>query len=313
MDVKSAIPFPAVLACLVFAGMVVDLFFRLVHPSNSTAENVFLIFLMMLSGAGAAFSVRQFLTARKTVPPDSSDAARTGGAGRSGMEHSIPIIFHEIKNYASTLKGNTVLLRKTLPEGESEQTFLRLERATERIERLSKEVLDLSLLGKSAGSSNVDLLVLIRTCAENYFSGLELAFSFTTDRSTLPIQGDPVRLEQVFLNLFKNSLEAGASHVKISILAQSGKVGILLEDDGKGCSSTEIERMFDAYQSFRRSQGGSGLGLFLVKAIIEGHGGTISGITKNDKAQGAKGMIFVLHFPINGNPIGNEPSARVRH
>jgi signal transduction histidine kinase len=301
MGMKSRNPYPALIASLVFAGIVVDLFFRLMRPLDSIAENIFLVFLMLMSGLGAGLSVRDFLARRKTVPTDPSDSAATGNRGGPGMEHSIPIIFHEIKNYASTLKGNTVLLRKALPEGESDQTFLRLERATERIERLSKEVLDFSLFGKSAVFSEVDLMDLIRTCAENYFSGLELVFSFTTDRAALPIHGDPIRLEQVFLNLFKNSLEAGATHVKVSLLAQAGKVGILLEDNGKGCNSIEIEKMFDAYQSYRRSQGGSGLGLFLVKAIIEGHGGTISGITKNDKAQGAKGMIFVLHFPVNGD------------
>lgn len=295
---KSAPPFPALLACLVTAGLAVFLSFRPVLSPDSAAEIIFLFLLMLLSGTGAAISVRQFLISGKPVPPVPADTDGTGGREGPGLEHSLPFIFHEIKNYAYTLKGNTVLLRKTLPEGESDQAFLRLERATERIERLSKAVLNLSLIGKSAESTDVDLMALIKACSENYFSGLGLVFSFTTDRATPSIDGDPVRLEQVFLNLFKNSLEAGATHVQISILAQTGKVGILLEDNGKGCDSTAIERMFDAYQSFRRSQGGSGLGLFLVKAIIEGHGGTISGITKNDKAHGAKGMIFVLHFPI---------------
>jgi signal transduction histidine kinase len=276
---------------------------RLFGSSPLPGETYLLAFISAAAAAIALANLKAPEPFSQGAQPDSrqvnESAARAQEASR--IEQSYPIIFHEIRNYASTLKGNTILLRKNLgEEGGSQPSLERLERATERIEKLSKDVLEFSLLGRPGESLEVDLQGLIKSCAERYFSGLGITFSFTSDRAALPIKGEESKLEQVFLNLFKNSLEAGASLISISIFAQPGKIGVLLEDNGKGCTSPEVEKMFDAYHSFKRSQGGSGLGLFLVKAIVEGHGGTIAGISKNEKLEGANGMIFVLHFPSLG-------------
>jgi signal transduction histidine kinase len=217
--------------------------------------------------------------------------------GSSDLDSSYPIIFHEIKNYASTLKGNTDLLRKNLPAGQAGENLDRLERATQRIARLAREVLDVSLIGKPGERHEVDLDGLVRDCSNAYFDGLAMGFKFMRDRAELRILGDEGKLEQVFLNLFKNSLEAGATLVQVNLIAQRERITVILEDDGVGCTTEQVGRMFDAYHSFKRGHGGTGLGLFLVKAIVEGHGGTISAVSKNEKEAGARGMLFVLNFP----------------
>ncbi|MDB5106309.1 MAG: integral rane sensor signal transduction histidine kinase [Fibrobacteres bacterium] len=283
----------------VAAGLLAELILRKSGPPDPDTDFFFLVVLTILAIAAGVLMTFPFSRSSSKAPGAVTEPESAGSAGDafSQMGQTFPIIFHEIKNFASTMKGNTVLLRRDLPSGTSTVSLERLERATEQIERLAKEVLDLSLLGRPSEVQPLDLQALLRTCAESYFKGLGIAFSFSSDKAILPIQGEARKLEQVFLNLFKNSLEAGASHIAISIHTQQDRISVMIEDNGKGCTTAEIEKMFDAYHSFKRGKGGSGLGLFLVKAIIEGHGGTIVGLSKNAKVEGATGMFFIIHFP----------------
>jgi signal transduction histidine kinase len=186
-----------------------------------------------------------------------------------------------------------------------------LDRATQRIARLAREVLDVSLIGKPGERQEVDLDGLIRDCCKAYFNGLAMGFRFARDRAEIRILGDEGKLEQVFLNLFKNSLEAGATLVQVNLIVQQEKITVLLEDDGVGCTTEQVGRMFEAYHSCKRGHGGTGLGLFLVKAIVEGHGGTIAAVSKNEKETGGRGMLFVLNFPrIPEIPIGRRDSVK---
>lgn len=280
-----------------FAGLAIESCLRASGTTGPVPETM--LHAVMTACAGAVWLIAMLASGSAPKPGPAIPAAEPqSGQGDMRMDPALPLIFHEIKNYAYTMKGNTHLLRAQMPDGDAHLSIERLERATERIEKLSREVMDMSLVGQPSQAGRVELGSLIRNSAEAYFQGLGLTFAFQSDRDSFPVSGDARKLEQVFLNLFKNALEAGARKIEVSLLAHPGKVGVLLEDDGKGCTPEQIEKMFDAYQSFRRGKGGSGLGLFLVKAIIEGHGGSISGISKNLKAGGGNGMVFVLQFPL---------------
>jgi signal transduction histidine kinase len=260
------------------------------------AEPYLLGLAAALACASAALSFRSWRgNARKEAPEHPGKPESDPSPGN--LEASVPFIFHEIKNYASTLRGNTELLRRNLPAGHAGENLDRLERATQRIARLAREVLDVSLIGKPGERQELDLDGLVRECSNSYFQGLAMGFRFIRDRAELRILGDEAKLEQVFLNLFKNSLEAGATLVQVNLIVQQERITVLLEDDGVGCTTEQVGRMFEAYHSCKRGHGGTGLGLFLVKAIVEGHGGTISAVSKNEKEAGGRGMLFVLNFP----------------
>lgn len=282
-------------------GLGCDLLLRFFYPGARIIELGLTSGLCLLA---CTLSILLFLAARynarRQALEDSANEQRDfGRAGAGKIDPALPMIFHEIMNYASTMKGSTILLRRDMGKSDSKASLERLERATEQIQRIARGVLDVSMMGRPEEMKHVQLEALIKSCAESYFSNLGLTFSFTSDRVALPLKGDPRKLEQVFLNLFKNSMEAGATRISVALLAQKERIGVLIEDDGKGCSSEDIERMFEAYYSLRSAQGGSGLGMFLVKAIVEGHGGTIAGFSKTGKGEGAKGMMFVIQFPFS--------------
>ncbi len=285
------------LSMVVVASLAFDLAWRSGHPVPPGLDWIVHSALLAMASAAAAASLILLRLRREAgrAPKEPGPADRRKS---HDLDPTLPLIFHEIKNYAVTMKGNTSLLRTQMVGVDAQPSLERLERATERIEKLSREVMDVALMGRPGELLPVDMFGLVKGTAEGYFQGLELAFSIRADKAEFRVPGESRKLEQVFLNLFKNAFEAGAKRIDVTFLAQPGKVGILIEDDGKGCTAEQIEKMFDAYQSFKRSQGGTGLGLFLVKAIVEGHRGTISGFSKNQKSESGKGMVFVVQFPL---------------
>lgn len=117
------------------------------------------------------------------------------------------------------------------------------------------------------------------------------------------ILGDERRLRQVFMNLLDNALKytpAGGA-VQIRIVAESGQATVSVFDDGPGIPPEDLPHIFERFyrvdKSRNRVDGGSGLGLSLVKSLVEAHGGTV-----NVESVVGKGSVFHVNIPsINCN------------
>lgn len=112
--------------------------------------------------------------------------------------------------------------------------------------------------------------------------------------------GDRVRLEQVFRNLFENSIAAGGQGVCINIACQtidSGWLEIEVSDNGPGLSDEQRERLFEAFYTTKSS--GTGLGMAIVRRIVEAHGGSVQVANPSayPNASGAKFLILLPHKP----------------
>jgi signal transduction histidine kinase len=79
----------------------------------------------------------------------------------------------------------------------------------------------------------------------------------------------------VFANLAENALQHGATLFELAVSAGARTAVILVRDDGSGISETNRERVFQPFFSTRREQGGTGMGLGIVRAMLDAHGGTI--------------------------------------
>lgn len=119
--------------------------------------------------------------------------------------------------------------------------------------------------------------------------------------SNLYIQADATRIARVWANLLDNAIKYGrdGGAVDVTTEASEGYVHIRFQDDGIGISATEQARIWDRlYRGDRsRSQQGLGLGLNLVKAVVEAHGGTISVASELHK-----GSCFTVSLPQAGLP-----------
>lgn len=196
-------------------------------------------------------------------------------------------VSHELKTPLFTVQGYIL----TLLEGAINDKTIRnkyLERANKGVERLIDVVKDLDMISKlELGDLNLNIESFnIVELVQNVFDLLEmkatkrnvtLTFNKLYDTPLL-VNADLSRIEQVLINLIENSIKYGkiSGHTTVSINNYSSEKFIIkVTDDGEGVKEVNKPRLFERFfrvdQSRSREQGGSGLGLSIVKHITEAH------------------------------------------
>jgi signal transduction histidine kinase len=205
-------------------------------------------------------------------------------------------IAHEIRNPLSILQNQL----HTLPSTSS--TAVVLERAFKQIERIKNFVKRLLIYSRAHKLSlqQVPLEGVMVSALEYALESAQAEQRITVERrfSKLPsIVGDTNLLQQCFINLFTNAIEAINGEGKITVELGQDKDGVCvkIQDTGKGIPEEDLERIFEPFYSAKASagEGGTGLGLAIVKEVIANHGGTISVKSRLDE-----GTTFVLHLPV---------------
>jgi signal transduction histidine kinase len=126
----------------------------------------------------------------------------------------------------------------------------------------------------------------------------KVEFAVTVEPGLPMVKGDEAKLLQVLSNLVGNALKftPDGGEVAISAQAADGTVAISISDTGVGIPQDEIPHLFEKFKTFRtasdRRVRGSGLGLYIARAIVEAHGGTIS-----VESEQGKGSTFVFTVP----------------
>lgn len=187
-------------------------------------------------------------------------------------------IAHEIRNPITTLKGFTQLLKVSASE-DSIRYISVIEDEIERMETILGEMLVLSKPSekkKSIFSLEVlvgDMVSVLSPKA--VMDGIEVVQQ--AELSSAPhIYGDPDKMKQVLLNIFKNALESMQVGGKLSIHLSEfdGKLILSISDTGKGMTRHQVSQVFMPF--FSSKPGGTGLGLPFVLKTVEDHGGTIA-------------------------------------
>jgi len=120
------------------------------------------------------------------------------------------------------------------------------------------------------------------------------------------VDGDFRRLVQVFTNLLVNAAKytPPSGHIEVAIVAGPASVAVRVQDDGLGITSDMLPRIFDlfvqSHDAHGRSQGGLGIGLSLVRRLVELHGGTVTAMS----AGAGRGSAFTVELPLHagGSP-----------
>ena len=196
-------------------------------------------------------------------------------------------VSHELKTPLFTVQGYIL----TLLDGAMDDKNIRekyLERASKGIERLGYIIKDLDMITKlEVGDLSLNMEVFnIVELVENVFDMLEMKahkkkITLTFDREYLnpiSVKADKERIQQVLANLMVNSIkygsEKGTTEVSVENLIKN-KVIVRVTDNGEGIAKDHIPRLFERFyrvdKSGSRKEGGSGLGLSIVKHIIEAH------------------------------------------
>lgn len=209
------------------------------------------------------------------------------------LRESLFKISHEIKNPIAVCKGYLDMCtedknyKKYIPiiKSEINKTLNLLQdfSACNKI-KIEKDILDIGLLIEEI-ESNLKL-IFDKKKIKVYIEKLE---------EEIYINGDYNRLNQVFLNIIKNSIEATDenknSYIKIYTKINKNKIKIYIEDNGIGISKENINKISEPF--FTTKQNGTGLGVLLSKEIVSAHGGTLKYISKENI-----GTTVIITLPI---------------
>ena len=199
----------------------------------------------------------------------------------------ISVISHELKTPVALIKGYVGTLRREDVHWEREvvhDSLAVIEEEADRLAAMIENLLDASRLqagGLKLKMADVDLPRLAERIAERFGTQSSLHTITVEFPADFPvIMGDEARLEQVFSNLLSNSIKYAPQGGSIRIVGQvqPDQVLICVSDQGPGLAPDEIPYIFDRFYrstEAKRTTKGTGLGLYLARAVVEAHGGRI--------------------------------------
>ncbi|KAB2947154.1 MAG: sensory transduction histidine kinase [Candidatus Methanoperedens nitroreducens] len=216
----------------------------------------------------------------------------------------LSMVSHELKTPLTAMKvSSEILLENDSKPGTREELLQILIRNIDRLTRLVNNLLDISIIesGKQKYSMEiVDLNDIIDTAVGTIRSQYEKKrLKITTDiPEDLPkINADKDKIIQVFINLLSNALKFTheGGNVGIRAFEFENYIEVQVKDDGVGIPPDKIHKIFDKFyqvdNNSTHSYGGAGLGLAVIKAIMEDHGGFIRA-----ESSPSKGSVFILTF-----------------
>jgi C4-dicarboxylate-specific signal transduction histidine kinase len=220
----------------------------------------------------------------------------------AAMGETVAGIAHEVNQPLHAAATFNAAARGALHSGNLDKAEQLSQKSSEQIARAGDIIRRLREFTKPRPAEVVpiDLNQLLRRSAEfvlSYNRGARVSLQFRFDESLPNIQGDPIQIQQVIVNLIQNGIEAvresqtPEAQIAISTRREVGTAVLEVQDNGVGCQLEDLEAMFDAFVSTKPE--GMGIGLSLCRTILESHHGTITA-SHNEEA----GMTFTVRIPL---------------
>jgi signal transduction histidine kinase/DNA-binding NarL/FixJ family response regulator len=229
----------------------------------------------------------------------------------------LSMLAHELRNPLAPIRNAAEVLRLKGPE-QPQIRWARevIDRQTSHLVRLVDDLLDVSRITKGKirlvcqptdlGEVLAHAVEASRPLIEQSRHRLEVALPPAPVR----LHGDPARLVQVFTNLLNNAAKytEDGGQIWLSGAAEGVEAVVRVRDTGVGIPPDMLAAVFDLFiqadRSLERSQGGLGVGLTLVKRLVEKHGGRVEALS----AGLGKGSEFVVRIPIQESPPADSPT-----
>lgn len=224
------------------------------------------------------------ITDRKRTEKDRDDLIAKLEAQNAELERFTYTVSHDLKSPLITLKGFMGLLKEDLAAGNAQaiaDDMARMASAADKMGQLLKELLELSRIGRVVNApEDVPLGEIVRDAVELVGGRITQAGTQVEIAPDMPIiYGDRHRLVEVLQNLIENAVKwtADRSDPRIEIGARQDRHETVcyVRDNGMGIDPRYHEKIFDLFEKLDSRSEGTGVGLALVKRIIELHGGRI--------------------------------------
>ncbi|HEY7171089.1 MAG TPA: PAS domain S-box protein [Vicinamibacterales bacterium] len=260
------------------------------------------------AGHPVAFAtVSQDVTERKRLADSLQTlAAELSEADRRKNEF-LAMLAHELRNPLAPISNAARALR--LGGGDNEavrSASAMLERQVTQMSRLVDDLLDMSRITRGRielRKSRVELATVVHQAVEAvraHYNGLNHDLSVTLPPRPVQLDADPARLAQVIANLLNNACKFTdrGGQIRLTVTEERGEVVIRVRDSGIGIAAEHLSRVFDMFTqidtSLERSRDGLGIGLTLVKTLVEMHGGSVE--ARSDGI--GRGSEFTVRLPI---------------
>lgn len=227
---------------------------------------------------------------RERLAAQITEALRMAEEANRSKDQFLAMLGHELRNPLAPISNAVQLMALKGDERTAPERRI-IERQLVHVTRLVDDLLDISRIisGRLAlKRERVPIAQVLTQVSDTIRTSLQqrtLKLDFSPSATQAWVGGDEVRLVQVFNNLLVNAIKftssTGAIYVKAAVA--EGEVRIDVSDDGVGMSEADLDHVFDLFyqapQSADRALGGLGLGLPIVKSIVEMHGGRVHAVS----------------------------------
>lgn len=221
------------------------------------------------------------------------------------LNHFLATLSHELRNPLGALRSAFALLARTKQSSQSYQQALAVgERQFDHIGRLMSDLLDLSRITLDKVQLQREKISLGRVVRDAVATAQVAACKkaqvivFNQPNQPIAVDGDPTRLQQVVSNLLSNAIRYSHdnSQIHVTLEQQADQAILSVEDSGPGIDEELLPKLFDTFvqgnDSLARADSGLGIGLAIVKRLVQMHRGTIS--VENRPQSGAR---FEVRLP----------------
>jgi signal transduction histidine kinase len=222
----------------------------------------------------------------------------------------LAMLAHELRNPLAPIRNASEVLTRTIEDRESRETLAVIKRQVAQLSRLVDDLLDVSRITEGrielrrAPITISAILAQARESVEPLLHEKQHTLSVEEESEALYVQGDHARLVQSVTNVLTNAAkytDAGGS-IRLSARRADENVVIAVSDNGIGISPELLPRLFDLFvqgaRSLDRSEGGLGIGLSVVKRLVEMHGGQITAQSRGPQ----QGSTFEIRLPLIAPP-----------
>lgn len=246
-----------------------------------------------------------FLSSRRMIELEDADRHK---------DEFLALLAHELRGPLAPLRNGLELVKRGEGDELRSRACALMERQLEQLIRLIDDLLDASRIARGKielRMSRLELGALLREVLEVKRPLIEAArLELETSLPALPlvVEGDPVRLTQVFRNLLDNARKYTdpGGRIALSLAPEHSRAVVRVRDTGLGIPADKLDAIFEMFvqinRSLSRSQGGLGIGLGLARRLLVLHGGSIEAFSDGP----GRGSEFVVKLPLSTPTLERE-------
>jgi PAS domain S-box-containing protein len=258
-------------------------------------------------GSPRYYLVIQDLTQRRHAESLADTAQR--------MHEFIAMLAHELRNPLAPIRNAVALMqRRNIQDPIVESMRQTIERQSGQLTRIIDELLDVNRVARGQFTIDkhaVDLREIVQRAVETsrpLIEAREHTLTLDIDSNPVVVAADPMRMQQVLANLLNNAAKytQQKGEIHLSLHTADGKALLKVRDNGKGIERESLDRVFDLFIQLdpnpTNSLGGLGVGLALVRRIVELHGGRVQAYSEGAQ----RGSEFQVHLPLGSQSTADD-------